>query len=205
MPTEANHAIGSLNLSANDRRALALKSRTWRCETCGLIKDLLVPPQIAIEPKAGGSSLDDCRPTTSSRVNAGSNDNDSEVSSQSSNIPEIDYNSENSDSSQEETLLRNQNQASNLDQWEQQAVLADNTAPINYLDQQSNHNLCQQTPNNILGSVQGEREAESSVGEAEGFANQDNRRRAYHTLILKSIFVLLSLLILRRVMMLIQS
>lgn len=41
MPTETNRAIGSLDYSNRERRDLARKSRLWRCETCGPIKDLL--------------------------------------------------------------------------------------------------------------------------------------------------------------------
>ncbi|RWS10050.1 ubiquitin-conjugating enzyme E2 J1-like protein [Dinothrombium tinctorium] len=41
MPTESLGAIGSLNYSAEERRALALKSHSWQCPSCGLIKNLL--------------------------------------------------------------------------------------------------------------------------------------------------------------------
>lgn len=44
MPTKANGAIGSLNLSDAERRNLALKSQSWTCEMCGLVKDLLKKP-----------------------------------------------------------------------------------------------------------------------------------------------------------------
>lgn len=43
MPTKANRAIGSLDFPDSERRQLAIKSRSWRCESCGLIKDLLIP------------------------------------------------------------------------------------------------------------------------------------------------------------------
>ena len=44
MPTKANRAIGSLDFSDSERKTLAIKSRSWRCENCGLIKDLLRHP-----------------------------------------------------------------------------------------------------------------------------------------------------------------
>lgn len=45
MPTKANRAIGSLDFNDVERRKLAIKSRTWSCETCGLIKNLLKEPE----------------------------------------------------------------------------------------------------------------------------------------------------------------
>lgn len=41
MPTEANRAVGSLDYSNAERRFLAKKSASWKCDTCGHIKDLL--------------------------------------------------------------------------------------------------------------------------------------------------------------------
>lgn len=43
MPTKTNRAIGSLDFSDAERRELASKSKSWKCESCGLIKDLLIP------------------------------------------------------------------------------------------------------------------------------------------------------------------
>lgn len=44
MPTKANGAIGSLNFTDAERRMLAMKSRNWSCEHCGLIRNLLKQP-----------------------------------------------------------------------------------------------------------------------------------------------------------------
>lgn len=44
MPTKANGAIGSLDLPDLERKRLAKKSQTWKCQKCGCIKDLLVQP-----------------------------------------------------------------------------------------------------------------------------------------------------------------
>ncbi|RWS22098.1 ubiquitin-conjugating enzyme E2 J1-like protein [Leptotrombidium deliense] len=41
MPTESLGAIGSLNYSSEERKSLAVKSQSWKCPSCGLIKPLL--------------------------------------------------------------------------------------------------------------------------------------------------------------------
>lgn len=51
MPTKSNRAIGSLDFSDAERKMLALGSRKWRCESCGLIKDLLRQPNSMQNPK----------------------------------------------------------------------------------------------------------------------------------------------------------
>lgn len=66
MPTPANGAIGSLNFSDTERRKLAISSRTWTCETCGLIKDLLVPPRSNLDDKSKPDDSD----VSSSRLSA---------------------------------------------------------------------------------------------------------------------------------------
>lgn len=62
MPTKAKRAIGSLNTPDAERRRLAIKSRTWRCETCGLIKDLLKHPDSQVDSvdtsEAGPSAIE---------------------------------------------------------------------------------------------------------------------------------------------------
>lgn len=44
MPTETNRAIGSLDFTIKERRNLARKSRFWTCDTCGPIENLLKNP-----------------------------------------------------------------------------------------------------------------------------------------------------------------
>lgn len=41
MPTEGMGAIGSLDYPKDERKTLAMKSQSWRCETCGEINRLL--------------------------------------------------------------------------------------------------------------------------------------------------------------------
>jgi ubiquitin-conjugating enzyme E2 J1 len=44
MPTEGKGALGSLDYSPEERKALAKKSHSWSCPSCGLIKNLLKAP-----------------------------------------------------------------------------------------------------------------------------------------------------------------
>jgi len=44
MPTEGKGAIGSLDYSEEERRSLAIKSTSWSCESCGIIKNLVKAP-----------------------------------------------------------------------------------------------------------------------------------------------------------------
>lgn len=63
MPTKGNRAIGSLEFSDAERRKLAFMSKTWRCETCGLIRDLLVHSES--DSPCNISSDVTCQPSTS--------------------------------------------------------------------------------------------------------------------------------------------
>lgn len=58
MPTKANGAIGSLDLPDLERRRLAKKSQIWKCEKCGLIKDLLVHPRQNITSSTSSDNSD---------------------------------------------------------------------------------------------------------------------------------------------------
>ena len=44
MPTQGKGAIGSLDYSEDERKALAVQSSSWSCEVCGNIKNLLKTP-----------------------------------------------------------------------------------------------------------------------------------------------------------------
>lgn len=46
MPTPGKGAIGSLDYSDAERRDLAIKSQSWKCDSCGLAKNLLKPPSL---------------------------------------------------------------------------------------------------------------------------------------------------------------
>ena len=44
MPTQGRGALGSLDYEPEERRILAIKSRSWSCPSCGQIKELLKTP-----------------------------------------------------------------------------------------------------------------------------------------------------------------
>jgi len=46
MPTPGKGAIGSLDYTDAERRDLAIKSQSWKCDSCGLVKNLLKPPSL---------------------------------------------------------------------------------------------------------------------------------------------------------------
>lgn len=131
MPTQPHKAIGSLDYSDLERKILASKSRSWKCETCGLISELLRP-----KPRPEPTNYLQQQLYLSSPSSSWSSSSDSDDAQSISNDPPI-------------------------------------------LERPSQELEVQVADNNI--------------------------RRAYPPLVLKSIFVLLSLLILRRVVMVILS
>lgn len=80
MPTKANRAIGSLDFSDAERKMLAIKSRSWRCENCGLIRNLLRQPDNTQSMGVCGGGLNDdkshykdakvCEPSTDIKHNS---------------------------------------------------------------------------------------------------------------------------------------
>jgi len=192
MPTKANRAIGSLDFSDAERRKLAAKSRTWRCECCGLIKDLLVQPESIVENRC--SIIDSCEPSTS-RVYEHSAELESDTQSQPSGIsgssnrvvphadfPESEYSHE--IDTETTTNIQGKLNAIQISKPEDQGA-------------QLNQN-CSHSPA-CSNAFSQNRENSRSL---EGF---EEPRRTNPQLVLKSIFILLFLLILRRVVMVIQS
>eukprot|EP00127_Corallochytrium_limacisporum_P006166 Clim_evm5s220 gene=Clim_evmTU5s220 len=58
LPTEGRGAIGSLDLSEDDRKTLAAKSGAWKCEKCGERNDALVNDRGADDPQASANEKD---------------------------------------------------------------------------------------------------------------------------------------------------
>ncbi|XP_013414338.1 ubiquitin-conjugating enzyme E2 J1 [Lingula anatina] len=52
MPTHGGGAIGSLDYTADERRVLARKSREFKCQSCGPVNSVLLPPTSASEETA---------------------------------------------------------------------------------------------------------------------------------------------------------
>lgn len=225
MPTKANRAIGSLDFTDVERKKLAIKSRTWRCETCGLIKDLLAQPQDtnkedSIESvssseagtsrvneraeedkkqKQQNNSIDpldkrlDGQQSSSGNEKEEASDNlsDSQRAEWDSidNNPRSTGNTKTADSnltSSEIDDLRNVSRATS-----RSSSRSRNFSPITSMEQQIN--------------VESQSNSISTQNLILRTQNQPEGRRAYQTLVLKSIFTLLLLLILRRVVMVMQA
>lgn len=194
MPTQSHGAVGSLECSDERRRFFAKKSRTWRCETCGLIKDLLINPKdsnnVQQQKPSTSRVCDDSASTVqgntqlkSSRCSRGADSvNNSENSGSSSEQCDSSP-----DSEQEKSSEKNQNptvQASPQD--------SKGTKELKVQKLNSDHNnQVSSLSQNLLTHNQRVEEPIPLV--------------RYPPLVIKSVFVLLSLLILRRIVMAIQS
>lgn len=216
MPTKANRAIGSLDFSDAERKKLALKSRTWRCETCGLIKDLLVHPDNVVRPHSNLSPTN-IEPSTSHRIPNDAADSESDRQSQSSSSRSNYSDGGSRDSSPD---LKERKSSSNPDSNHSTTTTTSaNSNPL--VTAKTNLEQILVRP---LNSDDGQAGMQSSrLNSANNQSNESNRlqqhleesnsgiqsladrRRVYPPLVLKSIFILLSLLILRRVVMVIQS
>lgn len=187
MPTKANRAIGSLDFSDAERRKLARKSRTWRCETCGLIKDLLVHPEdTKYECNQEGTSGEPSTSRVQEGPSAGPTKQTSEKSSNNNSDSKQSDSINNKGSSKPETPINGKPS--------EQTESAPNEASPN---RNSLH----------IGHTRAPYQEQHSPGVQRMGLSQDmvEPRRAYQPLVLKSIFILLSLLILRRVVMVIQA
>lgn len=193
MPTQSHGAVGSLECSDERRRFFAKKSRTWRCETCGLIKDLLINPKdsnnVQQQKPSTSRICDDSASTVqgtqlkSSRCSRGSDSVDNSENSGSSS----EQCDSSPDSEQEKSSKHNQNptvQASQRDSMDAKALEVQN------LNSDLN-NQVSSPPQHLSTHTQ-------RVEERILFVR-------YPPLVIKSVFVLLSLLILRRLVMVIQS
>lgn len=196
MPTKANRAIGSLDFSDEERQKLAIKSRTWSCETCGLIKNLLRHPNNSSN-KFRDPTMEPS--TSSSHDNNYTDNDDSEAAhSESSSSNKIrDMSNDSKISSDKDSSLEKIQQES--------------------LDLNESNSKCQGTINSInktetatFNSHQPAREQYEQARHREN-SNEilenlnDRQRSSYPPLVFKSICILLSLLLLRRVVLILQA
>lgn len=180
MPTKANRAIGSLDFSDVERRKLAQKSKTWRCDTCGLIKDLLIhPDNLKSEPE---NQQEWSQPSTS-RICEESKSESANIKNETSNSSN---NNEQSDS------------INNIEGPETKTSIYDNSSSQRLIDTRISDPQSADGPILVQHTSGGQTVQQMSL-------NEHGPQRAYPPLVLKSIFLLLSLLILRRVVMVIQA
>jgi hypothetical protein len=197
MPTKSYRAIGSLDCPDAERRKLAKNSRSWRCETCGPIKDLLKHPEdstcntnecgsasssrVAGHPHCGEQSDIKSLSSDSDGENRDSS-TDSHGSSTSTNGSDSDGGSSTSGESQ---TGRPKSALNGIEDGEQQP---DENQSVS--SQQIDHRDSPETP--VANATE------------QNLSHQD-RRRSYPPLVFISISVLLFLLILRRVVMIVQA
>lgn len=200
MPTESHGAVGSLECSDERRRYWAKKSSTWRCETCGLIKDLLVNPNDIvpdIQNKPSTSRVCDnsvdaaCdAPIKSSRARGSDSLDTSEDSSSSS-----EQRDSSPDSEQEKLLdCRLNFKCSRAGAKRKSTNFSDSVESTNVAKAQDlsfDHN--RDLSSNRHTFIQDRR------------IEERNLMYRYPPIVIKLVFVLLSLLILRRIVMVIQS
>lgn len=189
MPTKSNRAIGSLDFSDAERRKLAEKSRAWRCETCGLIKDLLKHPEDTGNQNGHGEA------STSKGVDA-SNCNDGvkhEDNPSPKETSERDNSEDSQSTSQPEPRLEpkiNSGPADEPSRREKAPEFGGSSRECN------NDNQVEWPTNGFSENV--------AATVTQRTPTQDNRR-TYPTLVYASIFILLFLLVLRRIVMVVQS
>ena len=59
MPSPGQGTIGSLDYTPEERRALAVRSRDWRCPECGLVAELLLPPGQSVSSEQEIKEMED--------------------------------------------------------------------------------------------------------------------------------------------------
>ena len=198
MPTKANRAIGSLDFTDVERRRLAIKSRTWKCDTCGLIKNLLKHPKSSdtqeeeeeeegnispVESKASTSRLESI-PEGSSPARRGSNSDQSDCDHENSqsDSQETNADSRGSDAEDSVKLTTQKSECRNLKMNKPKSNINDET--------DSNTPALEEH----LGSP-------NNIGTNQGVIVQGRRA----SIVIRSIFTMLFLLVLRRVIMLAQA
>lgn len=203
MPTKGNRAIGSLDYSDPERRKLAKQSRTWRCETCGLIKDLLKQPDEnhsdsnceASTSRVGNENVktNKTRDVKSSSCDRDDSDveirdslTDSQKSGTSSNIYKSDRNSESIMYQTKEDSIRLDEELE-LEEYNQHEIDSNQLVDSGVEEQDSKISSCNNCDEQPIRSL------------------ESDERRSFPPLVFISIFILLSLLILRRVVMILQS
>lgn len=196
MPTQSHGAVGSLECSDERRRLLARKSRTWRCEACGLIKDLL------IKPKDNTNDQQE-RPSTSRVGGINSTDNCDETKFNSSQGVESDSvkDSENSASDKRDSSTDSDKEESS------NCNIKSNCSDVGVKQKESKGTTTISRSQEPVSSLN-----DSQVSSLPQHLSNRNQRVGernllvrYPPLVIKSVFVLLSLLILRRIVMVIQS
>lgn len=208
MPTKGNRAIGSLDYSDPERRELAKHSKTWRCEICGPIKDLLKQPE-------------DARNITSNLQIPSCASRDGGSGSQSDGSQDGNSSSDRSDSEGEirDSLTDFQGSESTSDASDTDGLVAASSSS----DQASEESSITREKTSAKSKVQyGARPNSQTASER---ANDDltpvarltssskqttataepAERRSYPPLVFISIFILLLLLIVRRIVMILQS
>lgn len=215
MPTKANRAIGSLDYSDPERRKLARNSRTWRCETCGPIRDLLKHPEStthqACSSSCQSSSSHQCEEAGTSRINlkAGNLPSQSETSGQNGKSDRSDSDGEIRDNSTDSQSSASSN-GSDVDSEQ-------STATTSIMQQQREHNLRDRRAEFGVKKARSLK-SDSNNNEQQHTTSQDDdipdelvqsqsseqttpveARRSYPPLVFVSIFILLFLLIIRRI------
>lgn len=219
MPTEANRAIGSLDYSDNERRDLARKSRSWCCETCGPIRTLLKQPDEKQEKEKISNDCNKqiCGPSTSGEnLKDGLEERNGTVgdkteSSKATGSSDINSKIVTGDSNQK-TILENQRQQYDDDST---ALVPRSSTKLKPTTQNHYNNSADEvlvklrsrneTPripvdNNYISTPNS-----SLNGNDAGIDNLPDRRRFYPPLVFRSICILLSLLLLRRAVMVLQA
>lgn len=204
MPTKANRAIGSLDFTDAERRKLAKNSKTWRCETCGPIKDLLKHPEQDTSNCTAGAHT--CEASTS-RLDGGI-DSQREATQDGKSLS-----SDRSDSDGETRVSSSDSQSSTSNNNSDVDVSPLTRRTVQQQKRQSQKDLCRdaantRTKDDQLASSENEKDSPELLldgGEQTTSTNLVDGRRSSPSLVFISIFILLFLLILRRVVMIIIS
>lgn len=197
MPTKGNRAIGSLDYSDPERRKLAKHSRTWRCETCGPIKDLLKQPEDT-------SNIIDEHQCEAGALHA----NDDHVIRNSQSDRSRDSGSD-SEGEFRDSLTDSHRSASSSD------VSETDRMAISSLDQPIERSLAGSTSTqpepgpDVSTTIQATELDNEPISVASTSGTEQTTRttggRSYPPLVFTSIFILLFLLIVRRIVIIIQT
>lgn len=190
MPTKANRAIGSLDFSDAERRHLAAKSKTWRCESCGLIKELLVP----VSPSK--ISTQENEPGTSHRVCG--NDSQEKESVQADISSDKKNGDEAGNKSNSPHSSKRLDDLSSTDDSNKHISTVDNAQSLG-TDHNSNETMIEASSTQSAED-QLQRCGRTSSPSRSITSIRDSSRNCSN-LVFRSIFILLFLLILRRIAM----
>lgn len=206
MPTKANRAIGSLDFSDAERRRLAIRSRTWRCESCGLIKDLLRHPSSIASSSNETNSNNHCKPGTSgiNEVGPSQGGEKYERKSSSTDRSDSDEDRDSPSDSQKTTSFSNivNNDTTNQKQQQKDLGLQSEHIGNKCLTKRAGHGSDTHSSASSNGDY-----SQSTTRPTDGSVQNlaADGRRTNSSFVFRSIFILLSLLILRRVVMVMQA